>query len=73
MYIKVRVVAKAKHEEVRQVKDNELAITVKQPAERNLANARVIELVARFYTVPVNKVMIINGHHTPTKLLVIRE
>jgi uncharacterized protein YggU (UPF0235/DUF167 family) len=46
-------------------------ISVKEKAERNMANARVLELVALHFKVPVNKVRIINGHKHPSKLLVV--
>lgn len=44
-------------------------IAVKEPAERNMANGRVIELVARHLGVPRGKVRIVSGHRSPTKML----
>ncbi len=69
MYIKVTVAAKAKKELFTQKSENAFIVQVKEPAERNLANKRVIELVANHYTIPDNKVRIVNGHHHPSKLL----
>lgn len=69
MYIKVRVIAGAKKEEFIVQKENQFKITVREKAERNLANMRVRELVAQHLTLPVARVRIINGHHTPQKLL----
>ena len=46
-------------------------ILVREKAERNMANKKVLELVADYFKVPVNKVRIINGHWHPSKLVVI--
>ena len=46
-------------------------VSVKEKAERNLANMRVLELVASYFKVPKNKVRIVNGHRHPSKLIVI--
>lgn len=69
MYIKVRVTAGAKREAVTKVSKSSYKISVKEPAERNLANGRVIEIISAQLKVPVNKVRIINGHQSPSKML----
>lgn len=69
MYIKVSVISGARRESfVKKFKDH-FDISVKEKAERNLANTRVLELVAEHFKIPKNKVRIINGHHHPSKLL----
>lgn len=73
MYIKVRVIAGAKEDKIEKVKDNEFKLWVKAKAERNMANKRVMELMAEYLKVPVQKVLIINGHASPSKLLSIRD
>lgn len=79
-YVHVKVTAGAKKEKfsprrsqatgLEKTPDHFVA-SVKEKAERNMANARVIELVAEYFKVPKSKVRIINGHHHPSKLLVI--
>ena len=69
MYLKVRVTAGAKKETVKVDSPDKLTISVKQEAEANQANKRVIQLVAEHCKVPTNKVRIINGHHSPSKLV----
>jgi uncharacterized protein YggU (UPF0235/DUF167 family) len=69
MYVKVLVVAGAKKERFFQKTENSFNISVKEPAERNLANKRVLEIVSNHYSVGIRKVKIINGHHHPSKLL----
>jgi uncharacterized protein YggU (UPF0235/DUF167 family) len=71
MYIKVRVIAGAKREAFKSTKKNYFDISVKEPAQRNLANTRVRELIAGHFKVSLGKVRIVNGHHSPSKLLVV--
>ena len=71
MYIKVRAIAGSKKEEVIVEKPNYFKIFVREKAERNAANERIIELVARQYGVTAKKVRIISGHHSPSKLLTV--
>jgi len=69
MYIKVRAITGSKKEEVILEKPNYFKIFVREKAERNLANTRIIELIAKEYKVTSNRVRITNGHHSPSKLL----
>lgn len=71
MYVKVRATTGAKRETVRVVAADTLAISVKEKAERNLANARITDLVAAHYGVPAKKVRMIKGHHSPSKTFAI--
>ena len=68
MYISVRVVAGAKREELVVLKDNRLKISVKEPAKQNLANRRVLEFVAAHFKLAKNKVRLISGHTSPSKI-----
>lgn len=71
MYIHVKVTAGMKKESFKQKSEDHFEISVKEKAERNMANSRVIEIVAKHFGVPVNKVRIVNGHRSPSKLLVV--
>ncbi len=68
MYIKVHVMPSAKREELVRESTDHFRITVKEPAERNLANTRVRELLAREFTVPLGSVRLISGHRSPSKI-----
>jgi uncharacterized protein YggU (UPF0235/DUF167 family) len=46
-------------------------VCVREKAERNLANARVIELLALTLGVRKSSVRIVKGHHTPAKLFAV--
>ncbi len=69
MYVKVHVYAGMKKESLKKIKDNTYEIVTKTPAERNLANEKVREVIAEEYGVQKKAIRIINGHHTPSKLL----
>lgn len=71
MYIKAKVIAGMKKEKFLQTSKDHFEIAVREKAERNMANSRVIELIAMHFSVTKNKVRIINGHHSPSKLLAV--
>ncbi len=73
MYIKVRAYPKAKKERFIQKTETEFEAHVKEPAERNLANGRIVELVREHYGVSTGKVRIITGHRSPVKMLSVEE
>ncbi|MFA7302768.1 MAG: DUF167 domain-containing protein [Candidatus Paceibacterota bacterium] len=68
MYISVRVVTEAKREKVEALPRGRLRIWVKAPAERNLANKRVRELVAEHLHLPLARVRLHSGHTSPSKI-----
>ncbi|OGG47007.1 hypothetical protein A2671_00485 [Candidatus Kaiserbacteria bacterium RIFCSPHIGHO2_01_FULL_49_13] len=69
MYIKVFVTPGAKKELVERTSDTQFEISVREPAERNLANRRVVQLIAREFSLPEGKVRIISGHRSGSKML----
>jgi len=71
MYIHVKVKAGARKESFSQKSEDHYEISVKEKAERNQANARVIELVAEHFKIPISKVRITNGHRHPSKLILV--
>lgn len=73
MYIHLKITTGAKKEDFKQKDKNHFIVSVREPAERNLANTRILEMVALHFNVPKSYVRIINGHHSPTKLLSIKD
>ncbi len=69
MFIKIKVQASAKHETVKKLKSDRYLINVKQPAERNLANSRVCQIMADILKVNKKAVRIISGHQNPSKII----
>jgi len=72
MHISVRVQAQARKERVEEAGKGRLKIAVKEPAERNLANRRVYELVAAHFGIPRGKVRLVSGHTSPAKIFDIK-
>lgn len=70
-YIHIKVTAGARKESWKQKSEDHFEVSVKEKAERNMANTRVLELVAEHFKVPVKNVRIVNGHHHPSKLIVL--
>jgi uncharacterized protein YggU (UPF0235/DUF167 family) len=71
MYVHVKVHAGAKKEDFVKLSETQFKISVKEKAEQNMANRRVIELVASEFGLPPGKVRIVSGHHSPSKILVV--
>jgi uncharacterized protein YggU (UPF0235/DUF167 family) len=71
MYIKVIVKAGTRKESIQQTRADHFEIAIKEKAERNMANKKVVELIATYLNIPIKKVRIVNGHLHSHKLLVI--
>lgn len=67
MYIHVKAHPKSKKEEIVQLKEDHFEIWVKEPAEKNLANKKIIEILKNNFF-ESKSVRIISGHHSPSKL-----
>ena len=72
-YIHLKVTAGAKKESFVKKSKDHFIMSIKEKAERNMANTRVVQLIAEYFKVSKSKVRIVNGHHHPSKLLVIEE
>ena len=71
MYIKIRVKTGVKREVVAQTGPDSFDISIKEKAERNEANDRVREIVAAQVGVPTNKVRIVKGHKSTSKIVLV--
>ena len=69
MYIKLKVTTGAKKEKIIKKSEDHFDISVKEPAERNMANKRVVELVRDYFKVYNGDVRIVSGHHSPSKII----
>jgi uncharacterized protein YggU (UPF0235/DUF167 family) len=67
MYIKIRVKAGSRSEEIIKESEDHFIISVKEKAERNQANVRILEIIRNLF--PGKNVRIINGHHSTSKLV----
>jgi uncharacterized protein YggU (UPF0235/DUF167 family) len=69
MYIKVKVTPGAKKEEIKKKGEDTYVISVRQKAERNMANDRIREIIASIFGVSVKNTRIVSGHQSPSKIL----
>ena len=69
MYIKVKVITGAKKEKIIKKSEDSFDIFVKEKAERNLANRRILELLRDYFKVYNGSIRIVNGHHSPNKII----
>jgi len=67
MYIKVRVITDAPKEVVQKIEDDLIEMYIREPAERNQANKRVLEIIRGMH--PGLAVRMIKGHHSPSKII----
>lgn len=73
MYIRVKVSAGVKKEKFKKINEDHFEISVKEKAERNMANTRVIEILSEYFKIPKNEIRIINGHRSPIKLCLVKD
>ncbi len=71
MYVHVRVVAGTRKEKVLKKTETEYEIWVREPAERNLANSRIREILAHEFSVPESAIRMLTGHRSPSKMYTI--
>jgi uncharacterized protein YggU (UPF0235/DUF167 family) len=72
-YVHVLVTSGSNKETIREKSEDHFIVSVKEKAEHNMANNRVLEIIALHFKIPKNKVRIINGHRHPSKLLMIED
>jgi len=68
MYIHVKVTPGAKADSVRKISQDRYDMWVREKAERNLANKKATELLAKTLGVESKLVRLISGHTSPSKL-----
>lgn len=73
MYIRVRVKTGAKKEVVNKIEEGLFEVSVKEEAQRNLANTRIREIVAEISNVPIWKVKMISGHKYSSKIFEVED
>jgi uncharacterized protein YggU (UPF0235/DUF167 family) len=69
MYLKVRAHPGAKEEKVVERPDGSLEIWTRAPAERGLANRRILEIVRQRAGNPDGGARLVSGHTSPAKIV----
>ena len=72
MYIKVEVMTEAKSESIEKKSKDSFVVSVREKAEQNLANRRVLEIIRREFDGKDVSVKIVNGHRQSHKILSVR-
>jgi len=67
--VRTKVFPSSKKEKFIKIDDGQFEIYVREPAQRNLANYRVRELIARNFSVSISQVQMLTGHHSPKKTM----
>ncbi len=67
MLIGIKVTAGARKEKIEKISEARYLISVKEPAEENRANSRLLEIFRNIF--PKRRVTIIKGHHMPAKVI----
>lgn len=73
MYIHIKAFTSQKKEEIFERKPGYFDVFVREKPEQNMANRKIVELVAQYFGVSVSNIKIISGHHKPTKILSVVE
>ena len=71
MYIRVSAIPDAKKEYIKKIGDNRFEIAVREPAERNLANSRIMELISERLNVRIGNVRFMSGQRSRNKIFYI--
>lgn len=67
MLIKLRVTTGARAEKIVRKSDDHFVVSVKQEAERNMANERILTIFREMF--PNKSVRLVKGHHSPSKIV----
>ena len=67
--IKVKVSAGAKTEKIEEVEYGVFKVRVSEPPEKGKANARVLELVSKYFRVSKTKVFLVSGNTYREKII----
>jgi uncharacterized protein (TIGR00251 family) len=69
MLIHVKIKPDSKEDKILEKNDTSFIVYVKEPAEDNRANKRLVELLAERFNIVKSKIKIVTGHHAPSKIL----
>ncbi len=69
MYVRVLVHPGSKKELILKESDTEYTISVREKAERNQANRKVVTIIAYEFNVEEDRVRIVSGHRSQRKII----
>jgi uncharacterized protein (TIGR00251 family) len=68
MYIKIKVFAEQKQDKLVEKSKDSFDVYVKEAREDGHANKKVLEILKKHFKV-YNDIRIVNGHHSPSKII----
>lgn len=71
--IHVKITPEAKSDAVEKKTDTSYMVQVREPAELNQANRKMLRLLAAHFQIPLSKIKIVTGHKQPSKIIEISE
>jgi len=71
-YLKLKVTAGARRQSIEEKASGMYAISVKEPAEENLANRAALLLLAQKLGLPSKSLRLVRGHRSPSKLIEVK-
>ena len=69
MFIHIKVHPESKEHKISRTSDTSFDVFVRTKAEQNKANHDALALVSAYTHVPLHKIRIVTGHHSPSKIL----
>lgn len=72
MEVRVKVIPNTRKESLEVGKDGRLIVAIRAPREEGQANARLLEVLAHYFAVPINHLHIVRGHQRSTKVIDVR-
>ena len=73
MLFHVKIEPESKEDSVTQKNKTSFLVKVRDEAKENKANYKMLFLLAKHFKIEKNKLRIITGHHSPSKILEILE
>lgn len=73
MEVRVKVIPNTRKESLEEGRDGRLIVALRAPREEGQANARLLEVLAHYFAVPVNDVRIVRGHQRSSKVIDVRD
>lgn len=73
MLIKVKAFPNSKEEKIIKKSENSFDVFIEEEAERNMANKRIIEIIAEYFKVPQHKAKMIKGFKETSKIFDIKD
>lgn len=69
MFVRVRVIPRAKKSEIIKVNEHHLKVKLVSPPVKDRANRELIELLAEYYSIQKSAIKIVKGQHSREKFV----